>query len=131
MVSQVRIRVLIVDDNPTTRLALRFFIEVHPDFQLIGEASSGEEAIEFCEQTEPDVILMDIRMHGSDGIATTVAIKQRHPRVQVIALSSFSEPNEVAEAYKAGVHTYLQKSAPGPYLTDAIRSAYSQREGQA
>jgi|SRR5947209_1567528 len=120
-----------VDDNPTTRAALKLFIEAHAEFLLIGEAASGEEAIAFCEQTEPDVIVLDIRLPGKDGIETAAVIKQRHPRVQIVALSSFAERDVVARAYEAGIHEYVQKSSPGILLTDAIRSAYRAREAQS
>ena len=89
------IRVLLVEDHPMTRAGLSYFLKAFPDLELIGAVASGEEAIDLCGRAEPDVILMDMKLPGIDGIATTRTIKQHLPAVQVIALSSFTKAKEI------------------------------------
>ena len=85
------IRVLIVDDHAMVRKGLISFLKNKPELELVGEACDGREAIEYCEQLQPDVILMDLIMPELGGVAATHTIHQRWPRVQVIALTSFQE----------------------------------------
>src|SRR4051812_33376320 len=85
------IKVLLVEDHPMTRAGLALFVNSYPDLELVGEVASGEEAREFCDHTQPDVIVMDIKLPGMDGIAATRHITQRYPQVQVVAVSSFQE----------------------------------------
>jgi NarL family two-component system response regulator LiaR len=98
---------------------------VFDDIELVGEATSGREALALCEQLQPDVVLMDIKMPGMDGVATTHAIRKRHGKVQVIALTSFREGELVQEAFQAGAIGYLLKDMDMHELADAIRSAYA------
>src|SRR5215212_188803 len=104
------IQVLLVEDHPMTRAGLALFVNASADLELVGEAASGEEALEFCDRTQPDVVVMDIKLPGMDGIATTRQITQRYPRVQVVAVSSFQESAMVQAALQAGAISYLAKS---------------------
>ena len=131
MDSHFRIRVLIVEDDPMTQAGLRYFMEGNPQLQLVSLAPSGEKAIEFCGQSEPDVVVMDMHLPGIDGVATTAAIKRRYPRVQVVALSGSDDRDLMARAYEAGVHSYVLKTSPAHDLVDAIRTAYVPRAPQA
>jgi DNA-binding NarL/FixJ family response regulator len=125
--SPSRIRILLVEDHPMARAGLEVFIQAYPDLLFLGQVGSGEEAIEFCDLTEPDVIVMDIKLPGMDGVDTTTWIRRAHPAVQVVALSSFSEQELIERAFRAGVNSYVLKTSPGHYLVDAIRAAYHPR----
>jgi two-component system, NarL family, response regulator LiaR len=124
---QNTIRILIVDDHAVVRSGLSAFLTIYPDFELVGAAASGAEAIRMCEQRRPDVILMDLVMPGMDGAATTKAIRERWPDTQVIALTSFKEDNLVQSALQAGAIGYLLKNISADQLADAIRSAHAGR----
>ena len=121
------IRVLIVDDHAMVRKGLVAFLKNQPELELIGEACDGQEAIEACEQNQPDVILMDLVMPELGGVAATRAIHQRWPHVQVIALTSFQEKELVQDALQAGAIGYLLKNVSGEELAEAIRQAHSGR----
>lgn len=121
------IRVMVVDDHAVVRSGLKAFLMVFDDLELVGEASSGQEAIQLTERVQPDVILMDIIMPDMDGPATTRAIRARWPDVQVVALTSFREDELVKNALKAGAIGYLLKNVGADELADAIRSAHAGR----
>lgn len=122
-----RIRVLIVDDHAAVRRALAAFLRAFKDLQLIGEAGSGEEALELCERTVPDVVLMDLVMPGMNGALATCEIHQRWPSVQVIALTSFQEADLMEEAIQAGAVASLLKNISADELAHAIRVAFESR----
>ena len=82
------IRVMIVDDHAMVRTGLATFLEVSDDLELVGQASNGREAVDLCEQFQPDVVLMDLVMPEMDGVTATRIIRERWPQVQVIALTS-------------------------------------------
>lgn len=119
------IRVMIVDDHAMTRTGLKFFIKAFDDLEFVGEASSGEEGLALCAQTQPDVILMDMMMPGLDGAQTIHLIRQRYPQVQIIALTSFQEDDLVERALKSGAIGYLLKNISAQELATAIRAAYT------
>ncbi len=121
------IRVMIVDDHAVVRSGLKAFLMVFDDLELVGEASSGQEAIHLIERAQPDVILMDLIMPDMDGAATTKAIRGRWPQVQVVALTSFREDELVKSALQAGAIGYLLKNVGADDLAEAIRSAYAGR----
>jgi len=121
------IRVLIVDDHAMVRKGLISFLKNKPELELVGEARDGREAIEYCEQLQPDVILMDLLMPELGGVAATHTIHQRWPRVQVIALTSFQEKALVQDALQAGAIGYLLKNVSGDELSEAIRQAHGGR----
>jgi NarL family two-component system response regulator LiaR len=125
MMDTDRIRVMIVDDHAVVRSGLGAFFAAFPDLELIGEAENGEEAIVRCGLLEPDVILMDLIMPGTDGVAATRLIKERYPAVKVIALTSFQEDELVQGALQAGAIGYLMKNISARELVAAIRSAYT------
>jgi NarL family two-component system response regulator LiaR len=121
------IRVMLVDDHDMVRKGLGVLLRVKGDLELVGEAENGEEAVHLCEKLRPDVVLMDLKMPKMNGAAATQVIKERWPRVQVIALTSFQEKELVQEALKAGAISYLLKNVSAGDLADAIRSAYAGR----
>jgi NarL family two-component system response regulator LiaR len=121
------IRVLIVDDHAMVRSGLAAFLEAFDDLELVGEASSGEEAVRLSAALQPDVVLMDLVMPGMDGPAATRAIRERVPRTRVIALTSFPEEELVPRALQAGATSYLLKNVGADELASAIRAARAGR----
>ncbi len=119
------VRVLIVDDHDMVRRGLAAFLMVTDDLELVGEAGDGQEAITLCGSLQPDVVLMDLIMPGTDGIAATQAIRKQYPHIRVIALTSFKEQALVQRAVQAGAISYLLKNVSADELAAAIRSAYA------
>jgi NarL family two-component system response regulator LiaR len=118
---------MLVDDHAVVRSGLAAFLLAFDDLELVGEAGNGNEAVRMCLQAQPDVILMDLVMPGMDGAAATKAIRERCPRVQVIALTSFKEDDLVQGALQAGAIGYLLKNVSADELADAIRGAHAGR----
>lgn len=118
-----RIRILITDDHNVVRSGLGAFLQVFDDFELVGEASNGKEAVDVCAATQPDVVLMDLVMPEMDGAQATRIIRERFPDTQVIVLTSFKEDNLIEDALKAGAIGYLLKNVSADELANAIRSA--------
>lgn len=114
---QGSIRVLVVDDQPLMRQGFRLILSAQPDIEVLGEAADGKEALEAVERLQPDVVLMDIRMPGLDGIEATRQIKG--PRVLI--LTTFGHDEYVVEALKAGASGFLLKDATPDELTRAVR----------
>jgi NarL family two-component system response regulator LiaR len=121
------IRVMLVDDHTMVRKGLAIFLKVFDDFQLVGEAENGAEAIKLCGEAQPDVILMDMVMPDMDGATATRIIRQQFPQVQVIVLTSFKEGELIKNALEAGAIGYLLKDVSADELARAIRAAYSGR----
>ena len=114
------IRVLIVDDHQVVREGLRRMLELRPGIEVVGEASSGEEAIAKAVALRPDVITMDLKMPGMDGIAATRQIKQRVPEVNILVLTLYAE-DYVKEAIEAGASGYILKDSDSEQIARAIR----------
>ncbi len=106
----MKIRVLIVDDHDMLREGLISFLRAYPEFELVGEASSGKEAIDLCLHLEPDVVLMDLLMPEMDGITAIRHIHHAQPNIRLIALSSFGEEDLIKGALEAGATSYLLKN---------------------
>lgn len=121
------IRVLVVDDHPVAQAGIRYLLHALPDIELVGEAASGDEGLTLYERLQPDVVLMDVMMPVMDGIATTAALKQRHPAAKVLMLTSIGEGDTVQRAMQAGAAGYLLKTATAMDLAQAIRAAFHGR----
>lgn len=119
------IRVLIVDDHKVVRGGLAAFLQSYDELELVGEARDGEDALLKCRELVPDVVLMDLVMPRMDGPTATRAIRQAHPTVQVIALTSFHEEDLVEGALQAGAIGYLLKTVEPDELAQAIRAAHA------
>jgi DNA-binding NarL/FixJ family response regulator len=115
------VRVLIADDHPVFRFGLRALLESEPDFEVVGEATTGDEAVALAESLEPDVVLMDINMPGVNGIDATRRILQANPRVGVLVITMFDDDSLFA-AMRAGARGYLLKGAEGDETLRAIRA---------
>ncbi|MCS6828833.1 MAG: response regulator transcription factor [Caldilinea sp.] len=117
------IRVMVVDDHAVVRSGLAAFLLAYDDLELVGEAASGAEALAMAERCRPDVVLMDLVMPEMDGATATRRLRERHPEIQVIVLTSFKEEDMVQGALAAGAIGYLLKNASADELVNAIRAA--------
>jgi NarL family two-component system response regulator LiaR len=115
---------MLVDDHAVVRSGLSAFLSVIPDLELVGEAENGDEAVRRCGLLQPDVVLMDLMMPGTDGVTATRLIHEQYPTVHVIALTSFPEDDLVQKALQAGATGYLMKNVSARELADAIRAAH-------
>jgi two-component system, NarL family, response regulator LiaR len=122
-VRQNKIRVLLVDDHAVVRSGLSAFLLVFDDFEFVGEAGDGKEAIRVCSELRPDVVLMDLVMPEMDGATATREIRQRWPLTQVVAITSYKEDDLVQAALSAGAIGYLLKNVTADELAAAVRSA--------
>lgn len=115
-------RILIVDDQRLMREGLRTLLELEPDFAVAGEAGDGAAALEEYEASTPDIVLMDIRMPGMDGVEATRRLRARHPGARVIILTTFDDEAYVFDGLRAGAQGYLLKDLSGNELATAIRT---------
>ena len=127
MVDEKLIRVMLVDDHAVVRSGLATFLLTCDNMELVGEASSGEQALTLCGRARPDVILMDLVMPGMDGATATRLIREKYPEIQVIVLTSFKEQNLVKGALQAGAIGYLLKDVSAVELANAIQAATTGR----
>jgi DNA-binding NarL/FixJ family response regulator len=117
------IRVLLVDDQPLIRAGLRMLCEAEADLTVVGEAANGRDAIELAARLTPDVIVMDLRMPGVDGITATGRILAARPATRVLVLTTFGDDDHLYPALTAGACGFLLKDAPPEELLDGIRRA--------
>lgn len=118
-----RTSILIADDHEVVRNGIRSYLETLPDFQVVGEASSGEEALIMVAELIPDIVLLDLIMPGMDGIETTRRIKQTSPRTQVVVLTSYHEDVHIFPALKAGAIAYILKDMKMEKLSEVLHRA--------
>ena len=116
------IRVLIVDDQALFREGLNTILSVHEEFQVIGEAANGEEALRLAVQLQPQVILMDLRMPIMDGVRATQMISSQAPNCKVIVLTTFDDDESIFDGLRAGAVGYLLKDVASEKLFEAIRA---------
>ncbi len=115
-----RIRILIVDDHPVVRAGLAGLLSSQPDFEVVGEAGNGQEALSMLERLNPDVVLMDLRMPGMDGVSTIRRMRSQS-KSQVLVLTTFDTDAEIVQAVEAGATGYLLKDVPREELFRAVR----------
>ncbi len=116
------IRVLIADDHPLFRDGMHGLLDSEADTEVVGEAKTGEEAVELAEALQPDVILMDIKMPGINGIEATREVVSRSPHIGVLVVTMFEDDDSVFAAMRAGARGYLLKDARGDEVLGAIRA---------
>ena len=121
------IRLLIVGDHAVMRTGLKLFLMAFDDLDLVGEAASGEEAVQLCGRVHPDIVLMDLAMPSMDGATATQAIRRQYPGTQVIVLTNFQDVELVQQALQAGAIGYLLKNVSADDLATAIRAAHAGR----
>lgn len=113
-------RVAIVDDHPLVRDGLKLRLSSHPSLTLVGEADDAPAALAMVERSSPDLVLMDVGMKGTNGIELTAQLLARHPRLRVLMLSMYDNPEYVNRAIQAGARGYVLKDAPSGEILDAI-----------
>lgn len=116
------IRIVIADDHQLVRQGLRSFIELQEGIEIVGEAADGLEAIELTKDLCPDVLLLDLRMPGADGVAVCREVKEADPDVKVIILTTFDDTEEIVEALEAGASSYILKDVSPERLIKAIKA---------
>src|SRR6266513_2335448 len=115
------IRVLIADDHSLVRQGLRRYLDMAEDIDVVGEASNGEEALAMVEKEQPDIVLLDIRMPGVDGLEAARMIRERFPDVGAIMLTAYDDRQFVVEAVRAGARGYVLKARDAEHLIQTVR----------
>ncbi|MFJ5830571.1 response regulator [Streptomyces sp. NPDC093089] len=119
------IRVLLVDDHQVVRRGLRTFLEVQDDIEVVGEAADGAEGVARAEELRPDVVLMDVKMPGTDGIEALKRLRELANPARVLIVTSFTEQRTVVPALRAGASGYVYKDIDPDALAGAIRSVHA------
>ncbi|MEV0897526.1 response regulator transcription factor [Actinoplanes sp. NPDC049802] len=117
------IRIVLVDDHPVVRMGLRGMLDAEPDLTVIGEASSGVEGVAVARAERPDIVLMDLRMPGGDGVDAIGEILATTTGVRVMVLTTYESDRDILRAIEAGAAGYLLKDAAPKELADAVRAA--------
>jgi DNA-binding NarL/FixJ family response regulator len=120
----MKIKIMLVDDHAVVAKGLRMFLSTQREFEIVGEARNGQEALDQIDELSPDIILMDLMMPVMNGIEATRRIKERSPGTKVIVLTSFSDRDHVVPALRAGAVGYFLKDVDPDPLAEAIRGAY-------
>jgi DNA-binding NarL/FixJ family response regulator len=118
----MKIKLLLADDQALFREGLHMLLAAQPDFEVVGEAGNGEEALALAAALQPDVVLMDVRMPVLDGVEATRRLLTTQPDCRVIVLTTFDDDELVFDGLRAGAVGYLLKAAPSPRLLEAIRT---------
>lgn len=116
------IRILVADDHPVVRDGLGTMLATQPDFEVVGEASSGTEAVNEAAHLDPDLVIMDLEMPDLDGVEAIRQIREADERVEVVVLTAFDTDERIIEAVEAGAQGYLLKGAPREDIFEAIRT---------
>ncbi|WP_299536733.1 response regulator transcription factor [uncultured Streptomyces sp.] len=119
------IRVLLVDDHQVVRRGLRTFLEVQDDIEVVGEAADGAEGVARAQELAPDVVLMDIKMPGTDGIEALRRLRELDNPARILVVTSFTEQRTVVPALRAGASGYVYKDVDPDALAGAIRSVHA------
>ncbi|WP_437230320.1 response regulator [Planctomicrobium sp. SH661] len=123
--SDTTIRILCIDDHPLVRKGIAAILENELDMQMVGEGENGEEAVELYRRYQPDVMLMDLRMPGLDGIGAVHQIRSEFPEARIIALTSYDGDQDIYRALEAGVRGYLLKETVHAEIVTAIRTVHA------
>ena len=115
------IKVVIADDHSLVRQGLRRYLDMAEDIDVVGEASNGEEAIALVEKSQPDIVLLDIRMPGVDGLEAARRIREQFPNVGAIMLTAYDDRQFVVEAVRAGARGYVLKARDAEHLIQTVR----------
>jgi DNA-binding NarL/FixJ family response regulator len=115
-------RVLIVDDHALIRDSLKMLLQMEPDIQVTGTAVNGQDALEKAGEQNPDLVLMDIRMPVMDGVISTKRIKETHPQIKIVILTTFKDDEYIKEALKNGAEGYILKCQPAESIIESLRA---------
>lgn len=118
------IRILVVDDHPIVRQGITSLLSNYPEFEIVGEADNGQDAVVLAMEEEPDVVLLDIRMPGESGLEVLRRIRPLQPQARVLMLTSFDDDEYVVGALRAGAQGYVLKNVSDEMLVNAIRGVY-------
>ena len=121
------IRILIVDDHPVVLAGLTSMLNTQPDFEVVGSASAGEEALQILRSHAADILLLDLRMPGMNGVDTLRALRAEHIHIRAIILTSFETDEDIYRSVQAGAQGYLLKGAPQADVIDAIHTVHTGR----
>ena len=116
------VRILVTDDHPVVRAGLSGMLSGEPDFEVVGEAQNGKEAVAFVGELKPDVVLMDLRMPEMDGVTAIEHIKSSYPDVHILVLTTYESDADILRAIETGATGYLLKDTPREELFGAIRT---------
>jgi two-component system, NarL family, response regulator len=125
MENLVKIKVLIVDDHPIMRVGIAAIINGRADMVTVGQAGTGEEAVDLFERCRPDVTLMDLRLPGMSGVDVIRTIRSKHPEALFVVLTTYEGDEDIYQALEAGARAYIIKGMPHQALADALRRVYS------
>ena len=117
------IRILLVEDNQVFREALELLLGMRADIEVVASVGDGSEAVAACEAHKPQVVLMDYRLPGIDGVQATTAVKERHPEIAVVCLTASANSREIEALYAAGATACLTKDQELDEIVDAIKRA--------
>ncbi len=120
-IQNASIRLLLVDDHDLVREGLKRILEATGEFEVVGEADSGDRAIEIFETLDPDVVVTDVSMPGSDGIEATIALRMKSPHVRVVVLTMYNDAHHAVRAFSAGASGFVAKDSKSHVLVAAIR----------
>src|SRR5437868_1200285 len=123
--TKAKIRVMVVEDHILIRMGLMTLSEIEPDIAVVAEAEDGEEAIQTFRKHRPDVVIMDLRLPGMDGIQTISALRKEFGRVPILVLSNYGSDEDIYRAIQADASGYLLKDMPLKRLVEAIRAVHS------
>lgn len=126
--SKNKIRVMLVDDHILIRMGLVTLSQLEPDIELVGEVEEGEEAVACFRKCKPDVVLVDMRLPGINGVQTIQALQKECGSVVAVVLSTYANDNDVYQAVQAGAMGYLLKEMPLPTLVEAIRTVHAGKQ---
>ena len=116
---------MLVDDHPAFRKGLTALIESEPDLQVVAETGDGAEAVALFRRTQPDIVLMDLRLPGMGGVEATMAIRKEFPNARIIVLTTFDADEDIYRAIESGAKSYLLKDTPDDELAATIRAVYA------
>ncbi len=122
--TQPTIRILLIDDHTLVRQGLRSLLDPDPEFQVVGEASTGADALALARRVQADVAIVDIRLPDMDGPSVCQSLRNMQPRIAILVLSAYMDSSLVSASLKAGARGYLLKDAENLHLKDQIRSVY-------
>jgi len=122
MKKEPKIRILVVDDHFVVRMGLISLVNTEPDMEVVGQAADGSEAVVKFAALKPDLVLMDLRMPGMDGIRATTEIRAQHPEARVLMLTTYDGDTDIYRAVQAGAQGYVLKNSTGDKLIPALRA---------